>query len=413
MTSWTRKLSNSATQVVGTTAVILGTQAIGGIILARSLGPADRGLLAALSLWAATASDLAAVGSPSAVSYWAASTWPRNGLRILRPKLPWMAALSVGLFALFIAVSGRWDALPLIGVLAAGTWAAAQILYMPLQRFQQGLRNMPRFNGLRLIAEIGPTLGYILFALAGALTITTGFLSITAFVLAALGAALFLSRRVNVPRSPDPVTSDEHRRFWSYSGRSWLSILAGRSNGTIDLLMLTVLTVAAEDIGFYAVAITATSVIAVLGGSLGFDLFPRISAIGDDGDGRPLLRKFIGINALFSVSAAVVFFLVADWIIPLIYGDDFAGAIGPARILLIGVVATSISLVAGQGLAGMGYPGRQAIAQGVGAVVTLVGVLLAAGRSLEWVAGAAATGFVVTMVLMLWFTWRSAEVKYG
>jgi O-antigen/teichoic acid export membrane protein len=192
-----------------------------------------------------------------------------------------------------------------------------------------------------------------------------------------------------------------------------MSVLATRSNGTIDLLILTMLAVPAEDIGFYAVATTSTGVIAVLGGSLGLDLFPKIAAIGEGGDGRPILRKFIGINAVFSVLAAVVFFLLAAWLIPLVYGDDFSDAVDPARILLLGVVATSISRVAAQGLAGMGHPGLQAIAQFFGAAVTFVGVMFVATSSLSLVAAAATAGYVVTMVLMLVFTWRTAHEKYA
>ncbi|MFV1992066.1 MAG: lipopolysaccharide biosynthesis protein [Acidimicrobiales bacterium] len=406
-------LAGSASQVVVVTAAILAAQAIGGIILARSLGPADRGILAALVLWAATASDIANVGTPNTVSYWAASGTPRHGLRILRRALPWMAAVSLVLYFAIVLVSGRWDELPLLGVLVMAAWAVGQLVHLPLQRYQQGSRNMSSFNGLRLIAELGPAIGYATFAAVGLLSVATGAVSITGMMFAALAAGFVLARRSPHTAESTSLLSEERRRFWSYSGRSWLSILAGRSNRTIDLLILTLLAVAAEDIGFYAVAVTSTGVIAVLGGSLGLDLFPKIAAIEEGGDGRPLLRKFIGVNAVFSLVAAVVFFVIADWLIPFVYSNDFAPAVGPARVLLFGVVAVSISQVAGQGLAGMGHPGQPAVAQVVGAVVTLVGVLSVGTRSLELVAIAASSGFVVTTILMLVFTWRAAHRKYA
>ncbi|MFV2069120.1 MAG: lipopolysaccharide biosynthesis protein [Pirellulales bacterium] len=406
-------LAGSASQVVAVTAAILAAQAIGGIILARSLGPADRGILAALVLWAATASDIAGVGTANTVSYWAASGTPRHGLRILRGALPWMAAASLVVYFAIVLASGRRDELPILGVFFMAVWAVGQLAHLPLQRYQQGLRNMSSFNGLRVIAELGPAIGYATFAVVGLLSVTAGAVSITGMMFAALVAGFVLARRSPHTDESTPLEAEERKRFWSYSGRTWLSILAGRSNTTIDLLILTLLAVAIEDIGFYAVAMTSTGVIAVLSGSLGLDLFPKIAAIEEGGDGRPLLRKFIGVSAVFSLVAAVVFFVIADWLIPFVYGSDFAPAVGPARVLLFGVVAVSISRVAGQGLAGMGHPGRPAVAQFVGAAVTLVGVLSVATRSLELVAVAASAGFIVTTILMLAFTWRSAHRKYA
>lgn len=407
------KLRRSASQVVGVTAMILVAQALGGIILARSLGPADRGILAALVLWAATATDIAAAGTPATVSYWAASATPRHGLRFLRRALPWMGMAVLVIYFAIVFASGRHDELPLLGVLVMAAYAVGQLVHLPLQRYQQGLRNMSLFNGMRTIEQLGPAIGYAAFAALGLLSIATGAASITGMMIAALAVGFVLARRSPQTGKTTPLDAQERERFWSYSGRSWLSVLATRSNGTIDLLILTLVAVTAADIGFYAVATTSTGVIAVLGGSLGLDLFPKIAAIGEGGDGRPLLRKFIGFNAVFSVSAAVVFFIVAGWLIPFVYGTDFTGSVGPARVLLLGVVATSVSRVAAQGLAGMGHPGQQAIAQGVGAVVTLVGVLFVATRSLELVAAAATAGYVVTMILVLVFTWRSAHRKYA
>ncbi len=401
-----------AGQVVGTTGVVLLTQAIGGIILARVLGPGDRGLLAALVLWAATASDIADLGIRHATSFWAASGKPAQALRMLRSVLPVLSLVGLAIYAAFVGLSGRWDELPVAAVVVMGIWVGVQLLHMVVQRLQQGLHNMGAFNTMRLFAEVGPTIGYATVAVLGLLTVATGAAAITLFMLIATAYGVRLARPVWKQAKQAHVGDEDKRAFRSYSLRSWMTVLAVRSNGTIDLLILTLLAATSVDIGLYSVAITSTGVIAVLIGSLGFDLFPRIAGLAPDADGRPLLRKYIAAAFGTATMAAAVFWLVADWLIPLVYGDDFATAVEPARILLIGVVAATVARVAGDGLAGMGFPGRQAIAQAVGAVSTATLIFVLGADSLQRVAVASSTGFLATAVLMSAFVAVAAHRSY-
>ena len=410
MTARRFRLSDTAGQVVAVTFVILIAQAVGGIILARGLGPADRGLLAALVLWSTVAADLSAVGTPYAVSYWAASGSPRAGLRILAKALPLMSVVGLAIFGAIVWFSGRREELPFLAVVVMALWIPGQLVNLPLQRLQQGIQRMRNFDRMRLVSEAGPAFGYAAFALLGVLTVAAGAASITGFVIVAAAIGFVLARRT-VP-AVDDEQDEGTRAFWSYASRSWLSVLATRSNATIDLLVLTLLAVSATDVGFYAVAGTSAGVIAVLVGSLGLDLFPRIAALPEGADGRPMLTRYIGASAVLAAVGAVVFALLASWLIPLVYGDDFEGAVGAARILAFGLAASAISRVAGQGLAAMGFPGQLAVAQIVGAVVTLVGVAIAAGVSLEWVAVAGTAGYVVTMLGVLGFTWIAARRLY-
>lgn len=377
--------------------------------MARSLGPTDRGMLAALVLWGAIAADLASVGASSGVSYWAASGSPRTGLVYLRSALPLMALVSLGIYAAIVLSSGRLESLPVVGIGVMAVWAVGRLFHDPVLRFQQGFGEMTKFNALRAVGEIGPTIGYAGLALFGALTVATGAVSITAFMLVAGGIGAMFIRRVGPPDSPETPAATDRKDFWSYSFRSWLSILATRGNRSIDLFVLTLIAVSAADVGLYTVAATSALILGVLGGSLGLDLFPKVAAIREDGDARPILRRFIGVSAAFSLVAAVGFFIFADWLVPLIYGQEFTGSIGPARVLVFGAVAVSVSRVAGQGLSGLGYPGRVALAEVAGTGITLVGVLVAANRSLNMVAGAAVAGYVVTMILILTFTWSSTR----
>lgn len=395
-------LRSSAWPVVGVSLTILLVQALGGIVLARVLGPTDRGLLAALVLWGSMATDLVAVGSPYAVSYWAALERPRSGLDVLRRSLPWMAPVALAIYGGIVAISGRSERFSVAAVSVMGVWVLGQLVHLPVQRLQQGLRKMTWFNGLRSISEMGPTLGYVLLAVSGLLTVATAAASITLALLAATFLGLWLIHRI-----PQPSDGEDPGQpaFWSYARRSWFSVLATRSNDKLDLFVLTLLVATAADIGYYAVAATATGVIAVLIGSLGLDLFPKVaSSLRDMADPGARIWRFVRATSALAGLAALAFYLVADWLIPFVYGSDFSPAVPPAQVLVFGAAASAVSRVAGQGLAGLGYPGRYALAQMGGAFVTVVGAVLAARRSLSLVAAAAAAGYFVTMILTLVLT---------
>lgn len=397
------RLSATAPQVVSVTIAILVTQAVGGIILARTLGPADRGVLAALVLWAATAADFAGAGTPGAVSFWAASGKPDAGLRHWRSALPWLIVAGLALFVAFVALSGERAVLPSFAIPLFMAAIVVQLVRQPVVQFQQGLGEMAWFNRLRAVAEIGPTFGYGLLAAFGLLTVISGGASILAFALIAAGGGVYLIKHRPASQRGGLPTSDNKRKFWSYSGRSWLSVVAIRTNRTIDLLVLTLIATSATQVGLYAVAVTSATVLAVVGGSLGLDLFPRVASTTSDRDAYPLIRRYLGVTAAFALLGAVVFYVLAGWLIPLIYGSEFSGSIGPARVLVFGAAALAVANVGGQALRGLGHPGRFAFAEIVGAIITVTGVLVVGAESLPSIAAAAVVGYIATLLLILVF----------
>lgn len=405
--TWSTSLRGGAGQVVGTTGVVLVTQAIGGIILARTLGPTNRGLLAALMLWAATATDLADLGVRHATAYWAAARDPRMALGLVRRPLPVLSATALAIYAGLVALSGRYDTIPMAAVVAAGCWALVQPAQLVLQRFQQGLQRMTAFNAMRLTAEAGPTIAYVAFALAGLLTVTTAAVAILTAVALAFAAGVALARRYLRSTDSGTPSSVERRSFWSYSLRSWLNVLAVRANHTVDLLILTLATVSAADIGTYSVAVTSTAVIATLVGSVGFELFPRVAS-GGSADMFPLIRRYV--TGAFGVATllSALYWFTADWLVPFVYGDEFTAAVEPARILLVGAVAATIARVAGDALAALGHPGRQAFAQTTGAVTTVLMIAVLGVDTLTSVAAAASAGFTATAVLMVVLVLRTS-----
>ena len=64
--------------------------------------------------------------------------------------------------------------------------------------------------------------------------------------------------------------------------------------------------------------------------------------------------------------------LLAGPVIGLLYGDQFDSAVGPARVLLVGMLLGGAAGVASGYLYGRGRPGLNSVALGLGLVVTVV-----------------------------------------
>ncbi len=77
---------------------------------------------------------------------------------------------------------------------------------------------------------------------------------------------------------------------------------------------------------------------------------------------------------------AVVLAIVGPELMALVYGEEFRDSAGPLRLLLPGLVAWTCGNIASGALGGLGRPGRTSIAQGVGVVVTVVGLVLTLPR---------------------------------
>ena len=91
--------------------------------------------------------------------------------------------------------------------------------------------------------------------------------------------------------------------------------------------------------------------------------------------------------------------------VPAAYGEHYSAAVIPGEFLLIGAVFTALTVVTDDLLRAHGNPGFVSITQGAGGVVTIVGTLLFARRSLTEVALVSSLGFAVAFVLALIRLW--------
>jgi len=165
------------------------------------------------------------------------------------------------------------------------------------------------------------------------------------------------------------------RTQFDYGWRSTIGLLSQMIVGKFDQFLLVPL-VDSGQLGLYVVAATGASLTAPLGQGVGLALFPHARR-AERGRADDQTRTALKLTALISVVAALVVGLMAPWVIPLLFGSDFAGAVAPLLILLPGQVFMNLGNIQAARLEADGRPGAASRAFFAGAVITVVGVLIA------------------------------------
>lgn len=156
-------------------------------------------------------------------------------------------------------------------------------------------------------------------------------------------------------------------RFW---GMSLGETLTFRS----DQLLLSALSTT-YNVGIYAVAVTPAGLIQIISNSIGQVLF-RQAAL------RALttrtIIKWVALVLGLTIAYGLVLGGVAPWIIPLVFGEDYADSVLIVRILLIGEVFLSIYNVLVRVLAGFNKPFVASVSSGAGFIVLVCAFLILA-----------------------------------
>jgi O-antigen/teichoic acid export membrane protein len=384
-----------------TSLVIIGSNALAGILSARTLGPTGRGQLAMVVLWSAIIGMVGSLGMLSSCSYHVAR-WPDR-----RPALAaWLRRIAVwqATTTTIVSAAVMWwlhERFRLSPVLTAEytTWAGASVMTLYGTCYVQGLGSFTRFNVIRIIPGSIPVVLMLATAMAAHLTTAeAGAAYLVPIWCSAVLACFWLRpRKAQIPvRS---LSRPERRSMWSYGWRSLGSFSGLMLNSNGDQLALGIL-VPAGSLGLYSVAASVSAPLTVMVASLGMVGLPTVAALAGRAKTRTTrrtLRRAILLIALASPAVAALL----PWAIPLVYGHHYSAAVIPAEILLLGAVFTALASVADDLLRAHGHPGFVCITQGAGGCVTIIGTAAVGGRPLPAVALISSSGFVVTFALAL------------
>ncbi len=357
------------TNLLGSVAsLVLGF--VGSLLIARWLGPSDRGLLALLLSVSMIVWILATAGLPMSVLYYA-SRPGASTQRLLGTTLVVAAALTIVLVPVAAALSGPLsDAFGhgrggLLWVLAA---AYVPILFLDSTIHNQLLARLSfgRYNVLAVAGKAATlALAVVLVGVAG-LGIGGGLVAtIAASVVMVVGCLWFL-RHEGRPRYDGVLL----RTLLRYGVRVQANNVFQNLNYRLDVIVLQFFRPLA-DVGYYVVSQVIAELVLVLANSFQSSVIPLVAGAADaDRDRTTILT--IRHHGILAGAACIANAGIGTLLIVFGYGSAYRPAVVPMLILLPGVWWLGTGSVVTTNLRGRGRPGTASVVSGVALVATIV-----------------------------------------
>ena len=398
----------SIVSTVAATAVILGCGLVTGLIAARSLGPAGRGELAAITVWTNVLLYAGTLGLPEAVAYFAAAD------RSARTRIWATGQAGALVLGVVVTVLGWWIirivmfasperadamcwflvffAVPCLGSLCAGSWL-------------QGSGFVHRFNISRSSVHVVNAAGMAALAVFGATRVE--------YFAAALLVGNAVGWLVGAALGPlgqlfaSPPSRELAARMLRYGLRVQVGSWSNSATVRLDQLLLSMFA-AASSLGLYVVAVTYANVLMVIAGSASLVMLPRMVRQHHEGTARECLEQWYRRVFWTTAAGAAAMALSAVYIVPLLFGASFAAAVPLALVLVPATIALSMNLVLSTAFRGVGRPDVASKAELVGLIVTGGALVLMLPR--YGVYGAAVASLVAYLSVHAYMLTRAREI---
>lgn len=385
-------MTNSLTGLLGLTT---------GIMLARLLGPAGRGQLAAIQTWATTLGAIASLGVGEAIVYHCAKR-PRDsaslvasGLVVVLSVAPFFVILGFGLMPYLLAaqteetVQGARMYLLLIPLANS-----LDLLYQPLRAERAFL--------LWNLARLAPSLCWLAVVLLAWKTERAEAFFLAEMNLVFLFGLLILMFALVVPRLKGPKRPriSNCRDLLAFGLPTLATITPQLLNMRLDQMVLASL-FGASDLGLYSVAVAWSLLMQPLLMALGSVLFPTIASETDGDERRRLLVRGSQAGSFCALGTGALVVAVTPIGVPLLFGEAFRPAVGAAAFLTVAGAIFWYRYILGEGLKGSGFPRKLVRAELVGLLGTiltlaaLLPVMGIIGAALASVVGYATTFFIL------------------
>lgn len=390
--------------------VALASIAVVTVIVARTGGADDVGLLALMRVLPGVVGVLAACGLPSAVGYFVGG--PERDHPRLWPTVH--AIMAVG------AVGGTlvWLALaPLIHdrlmstttgpvVAAVGLTVATQL---PVAVGKACLQALGDSRGASIVIAAEEAAFLPAYGMAWALGLRSGWLLVAALLIADVAVAVLAWVRIARLVRARRVTSGVQlglpdralgARLLRFGLRSQVGGVMSLLNLRLDVVLLGSFADPAT-VGVYVVASKYAELLRLPALALTWVAYPKVAHEGAVEFTRRAGRSVSWLLAVGAGTAAILA-LAAFPVLPLVYGPEFASATWPAALIAVGLVAEPAAGLATAYLMGTGRPGTNSAVLGVGLAITVaLDLLLIPTYGALGAAVASATAYLSTDLVLL------------
>lgn len=337
--------------------------AISGIIGARLLGPEDRGFLALLLIYPSVVAQVGSLGISLAITHHIART-PAVAVPLLRSQLVPIAlqvAVLTCVHALIVLEysSGKPDDVKVAAVISLAAVPATYLSHYGLAVLQ-GRREYRSLNVWRLAPPFGYVAGLLVLVAAGGGTLVElTAASVGSGLLAGALVVFVVARRVYRERASDDadkrVPAPPRGEIYRFGAASYLGYVSPLDSFRLDQLFVG-LVLGPVQLGLYVVAVAFMNLPRFVGQSLGLVAAPHLATLAGQDELRAAARRFVktGVVACAAIAAGVGATL--QWTLPFLFGEEYAGAIGTGRVLLLAAFFLGVRRIATDCARGAGLP---------------------------------------------------------
>lgn len=348
--------------------LIQGCTVLQGVFVARLLGPEGRGQFAAVMLWPTWFASIGLFGIGTALA--------RRAGKATDLAATSRTAVVLGSFTSTIASAAALLLIPFLlpaaeRALLPLAWAA--VLLIPINHFtlllQAAEQGAGRFGLLNLSRSVLYPVYLSALATLWLLHVRSVGWVVTALI-AANGSCLALLvaarwRDLVCARAferPGPIAREGVQFGLANLG----TVLQQRADQILVLWLLPV-----EDLGVYVVALSAVSAVSGTAGALSIVAFTR-SAQADVREGFPAVARDFRRAAIVSLGAAILLVPLLPFLVPLIYGSDFARASSVGMMAVAGAILAGLADILDQALRAQGRPFSGLLGRGSAVIVVFL-----------------------------------------
>ncbi|TFF36427.1 oligosaccharide flippase family protein [Pseudomonas sp. RIT623] len=387
---------------MGTKLAMIALRLLRNVLLARILGPSERGLFALLSTLPDLISAATSGGLNSAVGYQAAK---QRDLGLLLTQVLVYGSLLAGLLTLLCVVLVRQFGADLAVTVQLGLLAWLLLLAVPMTVLKSGLLTLHNasggvgaFNALRLAESLAPLLLFLgLFWMWREQALEAALISwLVGIALVVVLGLWWLGRQHRLRLRWD---RGGQRELLAYSAKSHPDLLFQQLILRSDYLFIGAL-LGSTALGHYAMASAAAELLLIVPEAVTTPLMKRL--LQQDAGMERLTPLALRLTATVMLGACLGMALIGQWLIVTLFGADYAPAYPALLALLPGLLGLCYASILRLDLLGKNRPGTVSLLMGAGAALNLLlNVLLIPTWGIVGAAAASSIAYLAVTVAML------------
>ena len=346
---------------------------VGSIILARWLGPSQRGIFAAIILVPTILQYFVNFGLYSAIIYFTAK--PLSDKNTI-----WSSLLLIGFVQAIAGVLIGWiivnfylqkynPAIVYLGQLYLFTIPLG-LFGMYATYILQGASHFKVINYLKCVVPIGYCFGILWLKFQLNLSIQNLVYVQLLIQFFYLIIAVFFLHRIILTQFVFKIEGGFIRQMLTYSIKVWVGDISQLANSRIDQFLIGAF-LSSRDLGIYTVAISVAGFTGIFANAVQTIILPSIT--GKESLDEKFAETLSSFKKywIFSIFFHAIFALSLPILIPFVFGNAYAESILICQILVIGSFFINAKTVLGGGILGIGFPEIMSFVEIIGMIICL------------------------------------------